>query len=102
MECGEWPYPRKPGTCACCGLPIVTLCETCGAVRTEPERENPEYRRLHLRLNNGSLLVVSFCSACSVHEWTSDRLMRLQWLGDIDPMILGRDDTPAQTWAELR
>ena len=102
MACGDWPYPRRPGTCACCGLPIVTLCDTCGAVRTEQGRENPEYRRLHFTLNNGSLLVASFCSLCSEHDWTPDRLLRLQWLGDVDATILRRDDTPAQTWAELR
>ena len=102
MACGEWPYPRKPGTCACCGLQIVALCETCGAVRTDPDRDNPEYRRLHFTLRTGSLLVASFYRSCSEHDWTPERLLRLQWLGDVDAMILGRDLTPAQTWAELR
>jgi len=80
----------------------VALCETCGAVRTDPDRDNPEYRRLHFTLRTGSLLVASFCRSCSEHDWTPERLLRLQWLGDVDAMILGRDLTPAQTWAELR
>ena len=100
-QCGKFPVPRKPGTCFCCGLVIIESCPTCGNLNHQAE--NPDYRRLHFRLNNGSVAPISFCTACSHHDWTdSIKLLHVQWAGSLDPTVLGLDDTPAQTWGEVR
>ena len=100
MACGEFPYPRIPGTCVCCGTVIMATCPTCGEIRRDAD--HPDYRRLHFRLSTGSLAVASVCPACSDHPWSPSMCLRLQWVGELDETILGRDDTvPVQTWAEV-
>jgi len=98
--CGKFPIPRLSGTCFCCGTVIIDQCPTCGHLNHRAE--NPNYRRLHFRLNNGAVAPISFCLMCSQHDWTdATRLLHVQWAGQLDPQVLGLDETPAQIWAEV-
>lgn len=100
----SFPVPRKPGSCICCGVPIVG---------TEM------YRRIHFTLSDGTVAAVSTRAACEAQDWDAARISQLDahchamWGQQSHPLqkkawdhttvtFLERNtDYPVQTWDEL-
>ena len=108
MACGAFAIPRILGTCACCGDRVLSHITNT----------YPDYRRIHFQWNGAAPSFVSFCPSCAEHEWTPDRLTKLEeqikagWRnspGVLHPefrfehlRLMGRDYAfPVQTWVEV-
>ena len=107
MEANAFPFPRKPGTCICCGVDIATAGHT------------DEYRRIHFRLSDGTAAAVSVCPGCESREWTAERIQQLDahchamwervrhplqekaWDHRTVTFLERATEYPVQTWNEL-